>query len=211
MSLSPIPNTELKSDYLWLSWFRQLRDWVLNKVVQKTGDTMSGSLFVTSSTTPTGFIGIRPGSTGRSGWVEFFSDTPVRQGYIGHSPTNAPFDSGNIEYVAGLHNFTGRANIADGVSSFRGLLPAVPSTTATTIHTLSQEGGYLVFSYLAGVLPTFTGFWSVGFFLYDGTGSALMAVSNGTNFTLTLSGNDIQATQISGIPQNITYKLLRVF
>ena len=208
MDLRPVPNTVIKSDNIWLSWFRDIRDWVSTKLVQKTGDTMSGALAVDGAGTA-GSITLQPGGAGRSGWIEFLSDAGVRQGYVGYSPTNNPFDTGIVEYVAGSHNFLGVVNAITGTRTVTGVLAAVPTATATTMFAASQ-GLWLVTAYIPGLLPGLTGYAASASVIHDGTGIRVIP-QNDTNLTITGSGVNVQVTQTSGVNQTVGFSALRIF
>ena len=72
----------------------------------------------------TGLIGIKGGTPGASGYAQFIATNGNRQGYIGYSITSSATDTGTLQYVAGLHQFSG----------------AVSTTGAATLASLAVTG-----------------------------------------------------------------------
>jgi len=82
---------------------------------------------------------------------------------------------------------------------------AVPNNTPTTLYTFTTYGLYIFYSDLinGGGVPTL--YSSYAIIAFDGAVARIMQQTNGSAYTLTLSGNSIQATQTSGITQNCNY------
>jgi hypothetical protein len=80
-----------------------------------------------------GQLGAVAGTTGRSGFVAFINPSGGREGYIGFSPTTGGGDVGTIEYIAGRHDFAGRANTRP-VSVAFSATPTFDSSLSNTIY-----------------------------------------------------------------------------
>lgn len=80
-------------------------------ISRSTGRTqVSGTLSVRSTANNTnGYVNLAPGNATYSGSIDFFSPgaTPVRQATIGWSASTAVADSGDLNYYAGNHYFSG--------------------------------------------------------------------------------------------------------
>jgi hypothetical protein len=97
----------------------------------------------------------------------------------------------------------GSARSADGIVS-------APTAVATTIFTITPalRGRYevLAMSPSSGNAALYT---SIATVIWDGSSGRVVA-NNGTNLTITLSGFDVQITQISGSTVNIYWSFLRI-
>jgi hypothetical protein len=91
-----------------------------------------GNVNVGANQSGIGQLGVVTGTNGRSGFVAFFNPSGGREGYIGFSPTTGGGDAGTIEYIAGRHDFAGRANTRPISVSF-GATPTFDSSLSNTI------------------------------------------------------------------------------
>lgn len=86
----------------------------------------------------------------------------------------------------------------------------VPHATSTTVFTIPGEGLWMIGCYVRNALPGFPGYYASGYFGHDG-GGVRPVIYNDTFLTLTMSGNAVQVTQLSGVSQAITVVALRIF
>jgi len=91
------------------------------------------NLYVGANQSGIGQFGAIAGTTGRSGFVAFLNPSGGREGYIGFSPTTGGGDVGTIEYIAGRHDFAGRANTRPVSVSFSST-PTFDSSQSNTIY-----------------------------------------------------------------------------
>jgi hypothetical protein len=82
---------------------------------------------------------------------------------------------------------------------------AVPNNTATTLYTFSAYGLYMFYSDLVNGQGVPLAYSSYAIICFDGSVARIVQQTNGSLYTLTLSGNNIQATQTSGLTQNCNY------
>jgi hypothetical protein len=82
---------------------------------------------------------------------------------------------------------------------------SVPNATPTTLYTFTSYGLYIFYSDLinGGGVPTL--YSSYAIIAFDGAVARIMQQTNGSAYTLTLTGNSIQATQTSGVTQPCNY------
>ena len=71
------------------------------------------------------------------------------------------------------------------------------NATAVTIATLSLAGIYTVGARLIAGTTLPAAYFATATIAYDGSAGKITAI-NATNLTITLSGSDVQVTQISG-------------
>ena len=84
----------------------------------------------------------------------------------------------------------------------------VSDSTATTLFTCGGFSGmYQVFATIEGVGAAYMANAFVGF---DGTNATKLSGANGANLSLTVSGNNVQVTQTSGVSQGIRYYYLKM-
>lgn len=68
--------------------------------------TVVGANLMTGNFSNTiGYVQLHAGTATSTGYLEFFSTTPTRQGFIGFSPSNGATDTGTILYGGGTHAF----------------------------------------------------------------------------------------------------------
>lgn len=85
---------------------------------------------------------------------------------------------------------------------------AVPDSTATTLFSISGPSGmYEVFATLENGGVNYMSSALVG---YDGATAVRLSGTNAANLSLTVSGSNVQATQTSGVSQNIRYYALKI-
>jgi hypothetical protein len=100
--------------------------------------------------------------------------------------------------------------VSGGVRTASNLLSSIASGTATTAFSITSgnRGRYEVVAMIAnsGDASLYSAISTV---LWDGsTGRAVS--NNGTNFTITLSGSNVQVTQTSGSAQNVYWSVQRI-
>lgn len=96
--------------------------------------------------------------------------------------------------------FTGSQKLSDGFYTNNGNTGSIPHNTATTIFALSGGGLYQVTAFLRageGAPGAYSSFATVAF---DGTAARIVA-NDASLMTITLSGNNVQVTQLSSAPQ----------
>lgn len=120
-------------------------------ISRSTGLTrVSGTLSVRSTANNTnGYVALAPGNATYSGSIDFFSPgaTPVRQATIGWSTSTAVADSGNLNYYAGNHYFSGN------VYAVNSSLYAVDAAGKDILKLSGGAGG--TNSYVCTVQPDF--------------------------------------------------------
>jgi hypothetical protein len=82
---------------------------------------------------------------------------------------------------------------------------SIPHNTATTIFTITTAGRYEVSCYLANI----GNYFSFATVAHDGTNPRIVSNNSG-NSSLTLSGNNVQCTQLSGGAQTMSYTMLKI-
>ncbi len=88
--------------------------------------------------------------------------------------------------------------------SGKGVVTAVPNNTATTLFAISGTNGVLA---VWAADPDSTAASSSAFGFISCLSNTYNAVfTNGSKMVLTISGNNLQATQTSGISQDVSYK-----
>ena len=108
---------------------------------------------------------------------------------------------------AGNLSVTGNTLATGGIKSGSGTVSA-PTATATTLFTVTAAGIYNVFCYISGFDANS---WAAqAIVTYTGGSIAKIVANNSSLFTLTLSGNAIQATQISGSTYTLNYVYERI-
>jgi hypothetical protein len=90
------------------------------------------------------------------------------------------------------------------INTLKGVV-SVPNATATTLYTFTAYGIYILYSDLINGQGVPTLYSAYAIIAFDGSVARIMQQTNGGVYTLTLSGNSIQATQTSGITQNCNY------
>lgn len=84
-----------------------------------------------------------------------------------------------------------------------GNVVTAPNATATTMFALSQRGRTDVVAYINGLGSPFQ---AIATLTYDGSSAYLQStVSQSVNFALSLSGTNVQVTQSSGGPLDVTF------
>jgi hypothetical protein len=100
--------------------------------------------------------------------------------------------------------------IVGGIRTAAGLLSSIASGTATTAFsiTAANRGRYEVVAMIAnsGDASTYSAISTV---IWDGTTGRAVS-NNGTLFTITLSGSNVQVTQISGSAQDVYWSFQRI-
>lgn len=111
-------------------------------IVISNGDlTISnGDVLARNSTASTGYSALRAGNTVQSGYVAFHGTNAIRSGYIGYSPVATTIDQGQINYIAGLHNFRqSSGTVGQNIAEFQVALAApVATISATGVITASS-------------------------------------------------------------------------
>lgn len=111
---------------------------------------------------------------------------------------------GIVTYTAtgagAAHVFPNRLRTASGTQS-------ASDSVATTLFALPGAGMYKVLAYIANAGSIYLAEATYG---HDGTNARLIEANNGANMSLTLSGTNVQGTQISGGVNTITYAYLRI-
>jgi hypothetical protein len=165
----------------------------------KTGsDTIAGGAYIQLANN--GFIQANASNgldfwtlpTGGGGWTQRMRLTNGGNFLIGTTT-----DNGQKLQVSGtIKNLATHTN--KGVVS-------VPNNTPTTLYTFTTYGLYIFYSDLinGGGVPTL--YSSYAIIAFDGAVARIMQQTNGSGYTLTLTGNSIQATQTSGITQPCNY------
>jgi hypothetical protein len=171
----------------------------------------NGFVRALSSTANSGLVGLQPGGTGNTGYLEFYAGNGIRQGFIGYSgSTSATSDGGQNYHNASSHYFQGRVDL---VSGFTG-------TTGTLTGNLLINSGAQV--YYSGI-GTATGIFGSDIRFDTISGGAGAGVGNIGAMTvdaynikdgaITSSKLSSAALRTSSIPngtaQNGRYKLLR--
>ena len=80
-----------------------------------------------------------------------------------------------------------------------------PNATPTTISTLSSYGLYTYYVDLPVGVGSPLAYSSYAIISFDGSTARILQQTNGTGLTLTLSGNNLQATQIAGSTYLVRY------
>lgn len=96
-----------------------------------------------------------------------------------------------------------------GLSTASGVLTATPPSTATTITAVSGIGALYIVSACIAFTGTPNLFTANARVMVDGNGARIVSEDT-TNLILSLSGLNIQVTQISGSNQDIVWKILRI-
>lgn len=97
----------------------------------------------------------------------------------------------------------------DSIKSESGSVTAADSTV-TTLFTVSGEiGMYQVFACLPSV-GAGTAFKAAAIIGWDGAGAGYISGTNGANLSISLSGNDVQTTQTSGVSQSVSFVYLKI-
>jgi hypothetical protein len=73
--------------------------------------TITGASLVATSVGTNGTARMDSGDASHTGLISFNTSANLRQGYIGYATTTNPTDTGTLNYVAGLHTFSGAASI----------------------------------------------------------------------------------------------------
>lgn len=112
--------------------------------------------------------------------------------------------------VYGITAGTYDSDVVNDVSSVKTKSGSVSALNATpiTLFSAATVGRYEVFAYVAaGAAALYTASATV---LTDNVGSSRIIANNGTNLTLTLSGQNVQTTETSGADQTVFYNYLKV-
>jgi hypothetical protein len=84
------------------------------------------------------------------------------------------------------------------------------SGVAVTMFAAASEGSYIVNAYIFGTGAP-ANYTAVAIVKTSGGVAAVSALSAATNMTITVSGLNVQATQLSGVAQVISYAVTRLF
>ena len=136
--------------------------------------------------------------------VSGFVEEDARISAAGNLLINTTTDSGQKLYVNGVIRANGyRTDALNGI--------VIPNNTATTIFTISG-GASLYIIYLD--LPNGAGsplqYSAYAIISFDAVSARIMQQTNGANLLITLSGNDVQATQLSGGPNDVFYRYITI-
>lgn len=127
-----------------------------------------------------------------------------RYGINSGTITGSPVSQTRRAIVNAINN-TPIADLTAG--SMQSTTASVPNNTATTVLTLPSTGNnsYHVIVYVGGTgaASLYTAYALIA---QDGASSVVMLSHNGTNITITLSGQNIQVTQTSGAAQTVYAK-----
>ena len=145
------------------------------------------------------------------------SDTNTNNANI-YTEFNGSIDNANIKALAGivdtkLAQITTAAKVSGtAITSFdsvrtAGVTAATATATPVTLFSAATLGVYLVYAWIvSGTSTAYTAFSVV-----MSVGVALRAVSDdSSNLTITASGTNVQATQISGTTIAINYYYLKI-
>lgn len=80
---------------------------------------------------------------------------------------------------------------------------SVPTGVATTVLNLPISNGLWLITVGIGPVGNAAAYQAMAFVFSDGTSTRLMLAQNGTNQTITLSGQAVQTTQSSGSSQTV--------
>jgi len=87
----------------------------------------------------------------------------------------------------------------------------IPNNTATTIFTISGAASlYIIYLDLPNGAGSPTLYSAYAIISFDGVSARIMQQTNGTNLLITLSGNSVQATQITGGPNDVFYRYITI-
>lgn len=95
----------------------------------------------------------------------------------------------------------------DAVRSKSGSVSTTTGVAATLFTPSDGAGLYEVYAYLS---LGGAAYMSAATVAYDGSTVVRLSGTNGANLTITVSGADVQATQTSGVNQNISYVYLKI-
>jgi hypothetical protein len=125
--------------------------------------------------------------------------------------TNRPGPIGGVSADSGAFttlSASGIASLAAGAKTGSGTVTSAASGVANTLFTISagNRGRYEVVAMIAnsGNASLYTVFATV---IWDGNGSRIVA-NNTANMTITMSGSNVQATQSSGLSNNIVWSYI---
>lgn len=120
----------------------------VNGFLKNITDTLTGTLTITNTVISgldgtNGYTKLAPGSSTRTGQLEFHSATNVRQGYIGFSPTSTA-DNGALVYTGGSHNFTGPILSTGNITAYSsdGRLKKNATLIQNAVQKVLSLGGY---------------------------------------------------------------------
>jgi hypothetical protein len=99
--------------------------------------------------------------------------------------------------------------VAAKIYTGNGSTASTASGTPVTIYTMPAEATIMITAYLSGSGAPAT-YNAVAIVKSSGSVAAITTISSATNMTLSLSGLNVEATQVSGISQVITYQYTRL-
>lgn len=134
-------------------------------------------------------------------------------GVLSNSSSNFTIENtktfaGSIQSVRG--GATGEFVVnGDTVKSESGSV-TVPDSSATTLFTVSGEiGMYQVFACLPSI-GAGTQFKAAAIIGWDAAGAGYISGANGASLSISLAGNNVQATQTSGLSQSVYYAYQKI-
>jgi hypothetical protein len=99
------------------------------------------------------------------------------------------------------------ASDGDTINSGAGSVTTVTSVAITAFTVSGERGAYHVTAMINDVGGYFV---ATGLVVFDGTNAVLLNATTGGGTTITLSGLNVQVTQISGVGQQVRYSYLKV-
>ena len=168
---------------------------------------------------------ISGGITGNNRAAILFSDDALSDGKISYYPASGSASFFSISarstesdfIIQGSGNVLIGSSVDDGfklkvagsvrtgaISTNNGSV-STPTGTPTTLFNVSTYGLYIFFVDLPAGSGTPAAYSCSAIIINDGSVARIMQQTNGTNISLTLSGNSLQVTQISGSTFNTRY------
>jgi hypothetical protein len=95
-------------------------------------------------------------------------------------------------------------------NSITGITASTATAVAVTMFASASEACYIVNAYLFGTSAP-ASFNAVAIVKSSGGVAAVTTISTATSMTITVSGLNVQATQVSGAPQSINYAVTRLY
>lgn len=116
-----------------------------------------------------------------------------------------------LRFVATMKKFwlANNTRIAAIESRFNSGLTAILASGVTTTLATVTEGGYKVFIWVYGANDT-VNYGCTADVVCDGTQATIRNAANGAFANISLSGLNVQATQLSGAPQRIAWGIMKV-
>jgi hypothetical protein len=87
----------------------------------------------------------------------------------------------------------------------------IPNNTATTIFTITSEAGlYIIYVDLPNGAGSPVNYSAYAIISFDAISARILQQTDGSNLFITLSGNNVQARQTSGNPNDVVYRFIKI-